>query len=432
MALTKIKLDSMVTGTLPDANIPDDITITGLSGTNSGDQTLPTAGTLSGTELKSTVVTSSLESVGTIGTGVWQGTAVASAYLDSDTAHLSGTQTFTGLKSFSGNSMPQLIIKEVSGSPDVGLEFTSSGVGRGRIYFDDSTNNFVLQGTTYGNVGYSDDLVIDVNGNVGIGNASSSPSNRLTVQDSGALGLVKIYSTTGAVTNSENILEIRADDTSTASNYNLIWANVSGTSKFVLDGDGNATFAGVLSIGNHTLKQVGGDLEIDSAGGDLDIPTWIRMRASSGGTITSGWRNDATSKLHLGGDCTQTDYTLKIDATPLTAGSLYTAGNATFSGDVSTGNGGITWRTYTGTTHSTTGAKLVVALGTTLMAESCGMTFRIASNNSNPHSYGGGNASSVVGDGDIWCSLHNDGNCYIYIGSGYYSQPYKVCIFFSS
>ena len=39
MALTKIKLDSMVTGTLPDANIPDDITITGLSGTNSGDQT---------------------------------------------------------------------------------------------------------------------------------------------------------------------------------------------------------------------------------------------------------------------------------------------------------------------------------------------------------------------------------------------------------
>jgi len=32
MALTKIKLDSMVTGTLPDANIPDDITITGLIG----------------------------------------------------------------------------------------------------------------------------------------------------------------------------------------------------------------------------------------------------------------------------------------------------------------------------------------------------------------------------------------------------------------
>ena len=79
MALTKIKLDSMVTGTLPDANIPDDITITGLSGTNTGDQTLPTAGTLSGTELKSTVVTSSLTSVGTITTGVWNAGAVTSS-----------------------------------------------------------------------------------------------------------------------------------------------------------------------------------------------------------------------------------------------------------------------------------------------------------------------------------------------------------------
>ena len=38
--------------------------------------------------------------VGTIGTGVWQGTAVASAYLDADTAHLSGSQIFTGIKSF--------------------------------------------------------------------------------------------------------------------------------------------------------------------------------------------------------------------------------------------------------------------------------------------------------------------------------------------
>jgi len=59
------------------------------------------AGTLTGTTLKSTVVTSSLTAVGTIATGVWNGTKVASAYLDDDTAHLSGTQTFTGAKTFS-------------------------------------------------------------------------------------------------------------------------------------------------------------------------------------------------------------------------------------------------------------------------------------------------------------------------------------------
>ena len=43
---------------------------------------------------------SSLATVGTISSGTWQGTAIASAYLDADTAHLSGTQTFTGAKTF--------------------------------------------------------------------------------------------------------------------------------------------------------------------------------------------------------------------------------------------------------------------------------------------------------------------------------------------
>ena len=42
------------------------------------------AGTLSGDTLKSTVVTSSLTSVGTIGTGVWQGTTIKTAYIGDD------------------------------------------------------------------------------------------------------------------------------------------------------------------------------------------------------------------------------------------------------------------------------------------------------------------------------------------------------------
>ena len=50
------------------------------------------------TTLGSNVVSSSLTTVGTIGTGVWNGTAVASAYLDADTAHLTTAQTFTGSK----------------------------------------------------------------------------------------------------------------------------------------------------------------------------------------------------------------------------------------------------------------------------------------------------------------------------------------------
>lgn len=43
----------------------------------------------------------SITTLGTIGTGTWQGSVIASAYLDADTAHLSDTQTFSGAKTFS-------------------------------------------------------------------------------------------------------------------------------------------------------------------------------------------------------------------------------------------------------------------------------------------------------------------------------------------
>ena len=47
--------------------------------------------------------TSNITTVGTIGTGTWNGSVIASAKLDTDTAHLSTTQTFTGAKTFSAN-----------------------------------------------------------------------------------------------------------------------------------------------------------------------------------------------------------------------------------------------------------------------------------------------------------------------------------------
>ena len=73
-----------------------------------GDLTSIVAGTgLSGTSLTGPIPTLNVDasqtqitSVGTIGTGVWQGTRVASAYLDTDTAHLTTDQTFTGIKTF--------------------------------------------------------------------------------------------------------------------------------------------------------------------------------------------------------------------------------------------------------------------------------------------------------------------------------------------
>ncbi len=79
MALTKIKTggitDSAITtakinnNAVTDAKVADAITVTGAQ--------------------------TGITQVGTLTAGTWQGTKIASAYLDDDTAHLSGS-TFTG------------------------------------------------------------------------------------------------------------------------------------------------------------------------------------------------------------------------------------------------------------------------------------------------------------------------------------------------
>ena len=90
----------------------DSITVTGevdgasldISGDADIDGTLEAdAITIGGTAIAA-AGTTSITTLGTITTGTWNGTAIASAYLDSDTAHLSTTQTFTGAKTFNENA----------------------------------------------------------------------------------------------------------------------------------------------------------------------------------------------------------------------------------------------------------------------------------------------------------------------------------------
>ena len=61
--------------------------------------------------------------LGTITSGVWNGSVIASAKLDADTAHLSGTQTFTGAKTFSSTV--------TSSSKTTGAVIVTGGVGIG-------------------------------------------------------------------------------------------------------------------------------------------------------------------------------------------------------------------------------------------------------------------------------------------------------------
>lgn len=69
----------------------------------------------------------SITTLGTIGTGTWQGSVIASSYLDADTAHLSDTQTFTGAKTFS--SAVNITNNTASTTITTGALIVTGGVG---------------------------------------------------------------------------------------------------------------------------------------------------------------------------------------------------------------------------------------------------------------------------------------------------------------
>ena len=78
---------------------------------------------------------------GNITTGVWQGTAIASAYLDADTAHLSGTQTFSGAKTFTG----RLTISD-AGADGLHLnQDTGATSNSNRLFFTGSATSAIFQ-----------------------------------------------------------------------------------------------------------------------------------------------------------------------------------------------------------------------------------------------------------------------------------------------
>ena len=111
-----------------------------LAGSIAINKTLLSAGTgltLSTNTLNVDAAQTQITSVGTISTGVWQGTAIASAYLDADTAHLSGS-TFTGSVQISHGTTPDFTLNDTGGTSNRRV-FRIAGGGDG-IYFEGRNN----------------------------------------------------------------------------------------------------------------------------------------------------------------------------------------------------------------------------------------------------------------------------------------------------
>ena len=116
-----------------------------------------TSGTFDDARIAASNVTQhqgSITSVGTIASGTWQGTPIASAYLDADTAHLSGSQTFTGAKTFSDDvvisgTTPKLTIGD-AGAEDTMIVFDGAAADF-RIGIDDGTDTLEIgKGNAHG------------------------------------------------------------------------------------------------------------------------------------------------------------------------------------------------------------------------------------------------------------------------------------------
>jgi hypothetical protein len=351
MALTKIKLDSMVTGTLPDANIPDDITITGLSGTNSGDQTTGISDgnilecnanvadndflRIDGTEVEGRTASEVLSDIGAQASGSYiTGSGSLSAQDLTDIGNLSNTNSGDNAvnTNYSGLAVTTTSVTDGTNTFNKATDFVSAASGgtfAGDVTIDSGAANPKIRGVDDGNAWIDLEFRGDVNdlylassnavgranlfayganfsstvsfGNLNIGNSSISQvaGDALTIQASGTT------------------LDLKADYDST--NGSIRFYPTNNVLSLTLASDNTATFAGDVMIGSVTEGNA-----------------WHRYRFQTGGAIAQDGYCGIFPYVSAG-DCILYAY----DYTPNTGGSIplyISATTTTFGGQV-TANG---------------------------------------------------------------------------------------------
>ncbi len=130
---------------ITDGSVEDEVDATIVNGSASvttiaGTLTMGSTAAMTNAGLLSVANQSGITGLGTITSGTWQSsTVIASAYLDSDTAHLTTNQTFTGNKTFTGTV--------TTGVDDTGVDVKFFGASAGAyMLWDESADTLEIRG----------------------------------------------------------------------------------------------------------------------------------------------------------------------------------------------------------------------------------------------------------------------------------------------
>ena len=344
-----------------------------------------------------------ITSVGTIGTGVWQGTAVASAYLDADTAHLSTTQTFSGAKTFSS------VVTADAGIDidNFNIDGTTIGLSSGSMLLDAHTD--IILDADSGTFRFKDDgttvFQAAIDGNsfylytpredgalVFKGNDGGSTVTALTLDMSAG----------GNATFAGNVLLMGADSYARdltfrhgTANPNHYWrmgytATGNGNTLAFINRDGSAEQE-VMRMDYNKLTTFAGDIIADEITLNSDSHAYVHLNSSA--TSTATWidfQQGGTGRWLAGVEGGETDF--QLYASGATKFRLTTAGH------VMLGN-----QTMTDHTNQTLGLR-----GTSQSGVSA-ITFLTTSSPTAGRSFAWASNYTAHGAFDLRCSENKDG-----------------------
>ena len=243
-----------------------------------------------------------ITTVGTIGTGVWNGTVIASAYLDSDTAHLTGTQTFSGAKTFSGG----LILDDGSGASPI-LKFRNQDNDYWTLSTQNTTNNLLFYEGTSLRVTFADGGDVVIPGSIDLG--GSIDVDGTMEADAITLGGASVFAadTTDTLGTSDTLVPTQAAVKTYVDAQTSGDSNTGGRQAFVLN---NSVTGVAVSNSNKTYTITHGMGSSFNYGVEV-----IRNAANSGGgetVYTDVTRTTTTVVINFAVAPTAGDYTALV------------------------------------------------------------------------------------------------------------------------